>query len=186
MKAIIFSTILFGTTSTAVFATEHLETLLDKNEYQALEQAVTDKSQLTYWQGRAALHQDKLDQAETLLENAATAFPNDPDKQFWFGVVNLKQASNASIFSAPGYAKKGKAQLTKVLAIDPKHKGALSAMFEYMLHAPSIVGGSTDKAKQLAQQLNTIDPNIGAIHYLKLFKSIGRRLRPQSPGFSWK
>ena len=109
MKAIILGTILITTQSSAVFANEQLETLLEKSKYQVLEQSVTDKSQLSYWQGRAALHQDKLDQAEALLEKAASAFPEDAEKQFWFGVVNLKQASNASIFSAPGYAKKGKA-----------------------------------------------------------------------------
>lgn len=179
MKAIILGTVLIAAQPTAVFANEQLESLLEKSKYQALEQSVTDKSQLSYWQGRAALHQDKLDQAEALLEKAASAFPKDADKQFWFGVVNLKQASNASIFSAPGYAKRGKAQLEKVLSIDPKHKGALSAMFEYMLHAPSIVGGSTTKARQLADELNAIDQNVGAIHYLKLYRKLEDKAKEQ-------
>src|SRR5713226_6833139 len=58
-------------------------------------------------EGRRALDADKVDEAIAILERAVAADPNDAAALAWLGSARVRKARTASVFTAPGWVKKG-------------------------------------------------------------------------------
>jgi len=107
--------------------------------------------------GRAYLELHKTDAGVEWLEKAAALAPASSDKQRWLGEGYGAAAQEASLFSAPGLAKKAKAAFEKAVALDPANLDAREDLLEFYLLAPGIIGGSVDKAKEQAAEIRKRD-----------------------------
>jgi len=97
---------------------------------------------------------DAADTLKTLIEK----HPNNAEMHFWLGRIKGRQAQQASIFSAASYAKEAKQAFIRSTEVDPTYVPGYIGLIQYYTNAPSMVGGSIKKAKQVAQQLAKLDP----------------------------
>jgi tetratricopeptide (TPR) repeat protein len=58
---------------------------------------------------------------------------------------------------------KMKRALEKSVAIDPNHVPGLIGLVRFYTNAPEIVGGSVEKAQELAKQLEALNPFLGSM-----------------------
>ena len=156
----------------STLASEAIEAFNQKN-YQQAKTLLNDhknESEKKYYLGRIALIEKDLDTAEDLLEEAVEKAPENADYHYWFGNMSLMQAANASIFSAPGYASDAREHLTKALELNPKHIKAMKDLIAFYLNAPSIAGGSTEKATAMTDKLIEVSPLDGYQSKLNIYR----------------
>ena len=106
---------------------------------------------------RTAMHLGKLDDAEEIMEEVLESKTNDSNAHYWFARISAQQAANASIFSAPGYASDAKEHFIKAVELDPNNTDAIQGLMGFYSQAPAIVGGSMEKAHELANKLTELD-----------------------------
>jgi tetratricopeptide (TPR) repeat protein len=101
--------------------------------------------------------EEAVDEGEALTERA----PNDAAAWFWLGRAYGFNAMQASMFSAPGLAKKSRQALEKAIALDPKLVDAQFAMMQYLVMAPGFMGGDEDRARSFVPIIAAIDKTWG-------------------------
>ena len=74
-----------------------------------------------------------------------------------------ESAQNANVLEQFGLVARFKKEIEATLALDPGNVKALRHLMEYSLVAPSIAGGSREKAAELAGRISRIDPVEGAL-----------------------
>ena len=121
--------------------------------------------------GRLEIRNGNFDEAEELIKEALDMKPNDSNYHYWFASISGMQAGNASIFSAPGYASDSKEHFMKAVELDPNNVQALSGLISFYIQAPSIVGGSIDKASELTIKLTKLDKKEGLSAQISLHRS---------------
>lgn len=112
---------------------------------------------------RVALDRGDVDAAIAIGEPAAAMTPGDSETWLWLGRAYGRKAQTASVFSRIGFAKKCRGAFEKAVEADPRNLDAAEDLFSYYLHAPGIVGGSREKARELAETLWKLDPVSGQI-----------------------
>ncbi|HEX7159426.1 MAG TPA: hypothetical protein VF214_10450 [Edaphobacter sp.] len=110
---------------------------------------------------RVYYSQDMADAAVRECEMATTMDPSNSDFQFWLGRAYGLKASQASMLSAFSIAKKVRNAFERAVQLDPTNTAAMSALGEFYVQAPGIVGGGLDKAQALAPKLMAISPAKG-------------------------
>lgn len=124
-------------------------------------------AQLLALLGQTEFLLENKEQAEELLEKAIKYDASNADYQHWYATVSCNLASDASMFSAMGYAKRCKKAYETALQLAPSNPRSYIALGQFYAQAPAIVGGDKDKALQLAEKLTTIDPLQGALLQLR-------------------
>ncbi|WP_263365551.1 tetratricopeptide repeat protein [Edaphobacter bradus] len=102
---------------------------------------------------RAYYAQDMGDDAVHECELAASNAPSSSEYQFWLGRAYGLKASQVNMLSAFSIAKKVRVAFEWAVQLDPANVEAMSALGEFYVRAPSIVGGGLDKAQALVAQL---------------------------------
>lgn len=74
------------------------------------------------------------------------------------GRVYGQQAMTASVFKMPGLASKTKDQFVKAVELDPTLFEARFGLTQFYLMAPGFAGGSTAKARELAAEVQSRQP----------------------------
>ena len=110
-------------------------------------------------------------------EKSAALAPRNADYQWQLAQVVGELASNASLFKQIGLAKRFKREAEAVLAIDPKHTGAMIGLMEFYYRAPGIVGGDKKKAEAIPDQIMAINKVDG---YAAKVRLLGRSDPPAS------
>jgi len=119
--------------------------------------------------GRAYLELHKTATGVEWLEKAAALAPASSDKQRWLGEGYGAAAQEASMFSAPGLAKKAKEAFDKAVTLDPTNLDAREDRLEYYLLVPGLLGGSVDKAKEEAAEIRKRDSFRGRVALARIF-----------------
>jgi tetratricopeptide (TPR) repeat protein len=101
-------------------------------------------------------------------EKAVALAPKNADYQWQLAQVVGEVASNASVFKQLGLAKRFKREAEAVLAIDPKHTGALTGLMEFYYRAPGMVGGDKTKAMAIPDQIKALNKVDGCIAQVRL------------------
>ena len=65
------------------------------------------------------------------------------------------KAQEANIFRKPGHARRARMAFEKAVRLDPDHLAARTALVEYHLRAPGIVGGNREKALEQAGEIKS-------------------------------
>lgn len=76
----------------------------------------------------------------------------------WLSTIPVKDtdgtiAGQANILRQGMLAPKMKAAWEKAIALDSKNLGARLSLIQFYTQAPSLMGGSMDKAKEMARQI---------------------------------
>jgi len=93
--------------------------------------------------GDAAVHECEL----------ATQYAANSANQMWLGRAYGLKASQANMLSAFGIAKKVHVAFERAVQIDQNNVEAMSDLGQFYVNAPGIVGGGTDRARELATRL---------------------------------
>jgi len=124
----------------------------------------------SFYLGEIALKEKDVDEAEEYFEDAVAQEPNNVEYNYRYGAINFQQAANASMFSAMGYASDGKKYHLKALELDANYVPALQGMIGFYINAPSIAGGSLEKAIAMTNKLIKIDEKQGLLSQLGIYK----------------
>ena len=112
-----------------------------------------------------------LDDAEAAAELAISMFSDEPEMYLMHASIMGSQASE-SIFSALGYAKKALKSLEKATSLAPNEPKYKRGLMSFYLMAPSIAGGDTDKALELAEAIARLDTVQGIVAKSRYFSAV--------------
>lgn len=112
---------------------------------------------------RADMDKGDVDAAIARGEAAVAADRGDAETWLWLGRAYGRKAQTGSVFSRVGLAKKCQAAFEKAVALDPRSVDAREDLVTYYLQAPSIMGGSKEKARGQAAELAKLDAVRGHI-----------------------
>ncbi len=103
--------------------------------------------------------------AQEGFERAVEEDPENSTYTLWVGLALGRRAESLTglrKLAAPGLVKRMRRELERTIELDRSNLDAYDALQAFYLQAPSIVGGSKANAKEIASQLQEIDPARGA------------------------
>jgi len=109
-----------------------------------------------------------LDGALDSAQQAVALDDRNSEYHFQLAQVYGEMAERASMFNAGTLARKFKGELDASLARDPKNLDALDALMQYSFQAPSVMGGSKEKARAIAEELVQLSPVRGDLAQAEL------------------
>ncbi len=119
--------------------------------------------------GRAAMERRDWAAAAKALEQAVAADPKNAEAHYLLGGAYGRQAQDAGILGKASLAKKAKAALEKAVQLDPNHLNSRFALIDYYTFAPSIMGGSNEKALAQAAEIRKRDKLAGHRAYARIY-----------------
>lgn len=119
--------------------------------------------------GKLALMQNDADKAAALFEQAVKARPDDSSYHLWLGRAYGRQAQKASIFRQAGLAKQTKSEFERAVQLDPNNLDGRLELINYYIIAPGIMGGSTEKAMEQAQEIRKRDALTGHRAFARIY-----------------
>jgi tetratricopeptide (TPR) repeat protein len=114
-----------------------------------------------YYLGRIAYDEGNFDDAADFFEEATDANPKNAEYFNWYGNTLGAIAQNANPIRQGILAPKMKAAWEKAITLDTKNLDARYALIEYYTQAPGFMGGSFDKAHQMAKEIKKLAPADG-------------------------
>jgi Tfp pilus assembly protein PilF len=107
--------------------------------------------------GKAALEKHDADKAAEYFEKAVAQQPKNALYHYWLGSAYGTQAQKASFFAQARLAGKIKDEFEKAVELDPNLIDARFGLVDFYTMAPSIAGGSEEKAMQQAAEIRKRD-----------------------------
>ena len=109
------------------------------------------------------LVQGDLKQAAEVIQQELERSPTDAALHKLAGDIFAVRAQGASLFSAPGLAKKCLRSYEKAVELDPNNIRYRMSLMQFYLFAPGIVGGSKKKGVAQAEAIENLDPIFGTV-----------------------
>lgn len=101
---------------------------------------------------------EQFEAAKNECEQAVALDAQNSNYHLWFGRTLGEVADRASFVSAYGLAKRARSEFEQAAQLNPHNAEALADLGEFYSSAPGVVGGGTDKAANVAAQLDRVDP----------------------------
>ena len=142
----------------------HYEQLLAKSQFSELEHQLVQQPDykqqdaLLVIYARALISQQRLEDANTLLNYAVEQFPDSSELNYLAGLSKIRLASNGNVFAAKERAARGVALLQQAIRIKPDHFSARQALIDFYSIAPASAGGDKELAAEMTQQLAQDNP----------------------------
>lgn len=112
---------------------------------------------------------NKLDDAEEYINEAIELNANNANVQFSYAEIMAKQAEAASVFSLLSYIKKVKKAFTAAVNLAPENIEYRSALIQFHINAPSMLGGDINEALRHAQDLKKLNALLGTSAELQVY-----------------
>ncbi|MBZ9610978.1 tetratricopeptide repeat protein [Rheinheimera maricola] len=160
MKALLF----LIASSLAPADISHYEQLLAKSQFTELEHQLVQQPDykqhdaLLVIYAKALISQQRLEDANTLLNYAVEQFPANSELNYLAGLSKIRLASSGNVFAAKDRAARGIALLKQAVSIKPDHFAARQALIDFYSIAPAAGGGDKELAQEMAQQLAQDNP----------------------------
>ncbi len=106
-----------------------------------------------YYLGRVAFDKKEYDEASDYFEEAVDTNNKVADYHNWLGNTYGTIAQNSNMIKKGMLAPKMKKAWENAIALDSKNLDARTSLIQYYLQAPGFMGGSVDKAKEVAKQI---------------------------------
>lgn len=119
--------------------------------------------------GRAALDRGDPDQAVSQFEHAVAAQPNNAAAHYYLGLAYGMKAQKGGMFGALPNAGKARDEWNRALALDPAYFNARLRLIEFYTIAPSLAGGSEEKALEQAAEAKKHDALEGHRAYTRVY-----------------
>lgn len=121
----------------------------------------TDYAASRFYLGRVAFDKKDYDAASDYFEDATKANSKESEYYQWLGDTYGSIAQNANVFKQGLLAPKMKNAWEQAIALDAKNINARNSLIQFYLQAPGFMGGSIDKAREIAKQVIAIKPAEG-------------------------
>jgi tetratricopeptide (TPR) repeat protein len=141
-----------------------------KTEVQALVKKDAKDDAALHCMGMIYISQDKANDAIPWFEKAIDANPNVSAHHLWLGNAVGDVAQTASKFKQPFMARRVKAEFEKAAALDPASIDARHGLIQFYSMAPGIMGGSMDKAREQAHEIEKLNVMRGHIELATLLE----------------
>jgi tetratricopeptide (TPR) repeat protein len=116
-----------------------------------------------YYLGRIEMQDDDPDKAAEWFERAVKMNPKSAVYHDWLGRAYAIQARSANLFRAASLARKTKNALETALALDPDNLDVRDDLIIYYTRAPGFLGGSKEKAREMALEIKKRNPYRGSM-----------------------
>ena len=136
-----------------------------KREYAALAKAAPTDVRPVLHLGRIALAQGDTEEGIKHFERCAAIDETVADCHLWLGNALGSAAMRTSKFKLPFLAKRTKREFDRAVELDPNSIDARSGVLQYYMLAPGFLGGSMDKAREQAAEIDKRSTLRGAIAY---------------------
>jgi tetratricopeptide (TPR) repeat protein len=107
---------------------------------------------------RVRLTLEQWDTAIAECERAVGLDAANSNDHLWFARALGQKAGHASFLSAYSLAKRAHAEFEQAVQLNPRNADALADLGEFYRQAPGVIGGGLDKASNLCNQLEKLDP----------------------------
>lgn len=124
-----------------------------------------------YYLGRISVDENNFDNASDYFEEAVDVNDKIAEYHLWLGNTYATVAQKSNMLKQGMLAPKMRNEWEKAISIDPSLIDAKKSLIQFYLQAPSVMGGSVDKAKDLAGDISKTNPAEGHLQmgniYLK-------------------
>jgi tetratricopeptide (TPR) repeat protein len=96
--------------------------------------------------------------AVRLVERALQKHPRQAELALWLGRAYGQRAIRAPVFEQPSLATHVRKSFERAVALDPENLEARSGLLEYLIRAPKVLGGSPERARDQAEEIQKRDP----------------------------
>ena len=174
MKKLILFTLLVCTFSISVHASIEQGITAFENGNLALAKKIFSQESDTSYQKYLYLalissENNMLDDAEEYINAAIELNANNANVQFSYAEIMAKQAEAASVFSLLSYIKKVKKAFTAAVNLAPENIEYRSALIQFHINAPSMLGGEINEALKHAQDLKKLNALLGTSAELHVY-----------------
>ena len=121
----------------------------------------SDYAGAQYYLGRIAFDENKYDDAADYFEEAVDTNENVAEYQNWYGNALGNIARDANMVRQGMLAPKMKNAWEKAVALNPQYIDPRQSLIQFYLEAPGFMGGSVDKAKEMAKEIMKVKPAEG-------------------------
>jgi len=125
--------------------------------------------EVNYWFGVYSLMQNNYDDAIDYLDAAIEENEKNARYHNLLGNAYGMKAQQGGMLKAAFAAPKAKSCWEKALELKPDYLDAKSALFQYYLNAPGVMGGDKDNAKQLAEKILKLHPPLGHSYFANYY-----------------
>jgi tetratricopeptide (TPR) repeat protein len=120
-----------------------------------------DYAAARYYLGRVAFDEKNYDDAADYFEEAVDTNDKVADYHNWLGNTYGTIAQDANVLKQGMLAPKMKRAWEAAIALDSKNIDARTSLIQYYTQAPGFMGGSMEKAKEVAAQIKKLKPAEG-------------------------
>ena len=106
-----------------------------------------------YQQGVAAMQANDGDAAVKAFEKAIAADDKNADYHLWLARALGTVAQKASVLRQPFLARRCKSEFERAAQLDPTNVAAREGLVQFYMLAPSVMGGSMEKAHEQAEAI---------------------------------
>lgn len=124
----------------------------------SLPQAGTGIAEAQNLECRVHFALQQWDAAARECQRAVSLNGQDAAFHMWLGRALGQKASHASFLSAYSLGKQVRSEFEAAARLNPRSADALMDLGDFYRQAPGMIGGGTDKAAQVASQLDHVDP----------------------------
>ncbi|MEP7001017.1 MAG: tetratricopeptide repeat protein [bacterium] len=136
-----------------------------KQDYMALAKATPTDATPVLYLGRIALAQGDNEEGIRQFERCAAIDDRFADCHLWLGNALGSAAQRANKFKLPFLAKRTKHEFDRAVELDPNSIDARSGVLQYYMLAPGFLGGSMEKAREQAAEIDKRNKLRGALAY---------------------
>ena len=115
-----------------------------------------DEPEFLYLKAMEMYEGERYEDAQTLLEEAVTAMPDEPRYHHLLGKCYGRMAEQANALRALSLARKTRSHFEKAVELDDENIPALTDLMEYYRQAPGFLGGSRKKAAEIEKKITRI------------------------------
>lgn len=140
-------------------------------ETQALVKKNASDDEALHCMGRIYEAMDKNGDAADWFEKAIKVNDKVSAHHLWLGNALGSQAQTASKLKQPFLARRVKTEFEKAVELDPKSVDARHGLIEFYSQAPGFMGGSMEKAKEQAREIEKLNPMRGHLDMASLLEN---------------
>jgi Tfp pilus assembly protein PilF len=148
------------------------QALVDEGRYEDAKrilQPLKNDPEALHLLSRIAMVQADDEAAADFCRKAVQLRPSSAEYHYCTGNAVRSLVQHSSIFKQPGLSKEAREELTRAIELDPNHLPARLALLDYYLFAPSIAGGSEEKALQQAAEIRKRDAMMGHRAHARIY-----------------
>lgn len=128
-----------------------------KKIFEAIDDDHADYAEAQFYLGKINFEAQKYSDAADNFEEAVDANEKKAEYHYWYGAACGQEATTANPIRQGILANRIKNAFEKCVALDPKHTEAMWGLVQYYTRAPSMMGGSTEKALEMAKKIKGVD-----------------------------